>query len=336
MGPGQTNIIAQDTGHTPTINTPCPPHIGRHKSLMAYARTSRYRRKPRYVRRRRPVKRTYAKRRTYRRPTRPRVMNRKALLNITSEKKKDDMLYATNVVTPRNPANTAYLNTPAVLQGGSNTEYAFLWVATGRENQTDIAGGRGTKLNEATRTSSLCYMRGLKERIELITTTSLPWQWRRICFTSKGDVPAPTTSTVFSMFTSNGYQRVVNEITGAIKTLVYGSVYDGTSGSDWIDPMIAKVDTQRVTLKYDKVRTIATGNQSGMIRMFNMWHPMNKNLRYDDDETGGGTTTAPYSVTAKEGMGDYYVMDLFRPLTGSATTDLLTFAPQATLYWHER
>lgn len=301
---------------------------------MAVSRMTRYPRKRRYVRKRRAVKRTYPKRRTYTR--RPRTMGRKKILNITSEKKKDDMLVYTNVVSPRNQGNTTFTTDPARLIGGSSEEYAFMWCATGRDNSADFAGARGTKFYEATRTSSLCYMRGLKEKIEIITTTGLPWQWRRICFTQKGAPPTSTSSFAVTFNTSSGYVRVVNEAAATVKTQLYNLIFDGTQGTDWRDPMIAKVDTSRVTIKYDHTCTIATGNQNGMIRTYNKWHPMNKNLRYDDDENGGNMTTSAFSVTAKQGMGDYYVIDIFRPLTGSTSTDVLTFAPQATLYWHEK
>lgn len=300
---------------------------------MAYSRMSRYRRKPRYVRKRRAVKRTYPKRRT---TTRPRTMGRKKILNITSEKKKDDMLVFTNVVSPRNQGNTTYLTTPAILIGGSSEEYAFLWCATARDNASDNAGGRGSKFYEATRTSSLCYMRGLKEKIEIITTTGLPWQWRRICFTVKNNIPTAGTGFGDHFNTSQGYVRVVNEMFGTVKSNVYGYLFDGTYNNDWRDPLIAKTDRSRATVKYDKTVTIASGNQSGMIRSYSRWHGMNANLRYDDDEVGGNMTTSSYSTSSKEGMGDYFVLDLFRPLTGSSGTDTLTFAPQSTLYWHEK
>ena len=53
------------------------------------------------------------------------------------------------------------------------------------------------------------------------------------------------------------------------------------------------MDTTRVNLKYDKVRRITSGNDAGVIKRFKMWHPMRKNLRYDEDEEGDYTESVP-------------------------------------------
>lgn len=246
------------------------------------------------------------------------------------------MLIATNVVSPRNPANTTYTAQPAILTGGSADEYMFAWLATYRTYDPNYQpAARGTKFQQATRTAQTCYMVGLKETIEIQTSTNCPWQWRRICFTQKTSAFTPLPGQNLFLLGSNGFQRVVNEVNGA-KDSLYRALFQGYGGADWNDPMTAKTDPLRVTIKYDKTITFQSPNDSGTIRAYKRWHPMGKNLVYDDDERGGDEEASGFSVQSKAGMGDYYVIDIFRPRVGSTTTDQLLFRPQSTLYWHEK
>lgn len=263
-------------------------------------------------------------------------MSKRRILNVSSEKKKDDMLIATNVVSPRNPANTSYTAQPAILTGGSADEYLFAWIATHRTYDPNFQpAARGSKFQQATRTAQTCYMVGLKETIEIQTSTNCPWQWRRICFTQKSARYTTVAGQNFYLLTSNGVQRVVNEVNSA-KNDLYSALFQGYGNTDWNDPMTAKTDPLRVTIKYDKTITFQSPNDSGTIRAYKRWHPMGKNLVYDDDERGGDEEATGFSVQSKAGMGDYFVVDIFRPRVGSTTADQLLFRPQATLYWHEK
>lgn len=247
------------------------------------------------------------------------------------------MLSLTNVIVGRTRPDT-YTPGDATLQGGGDP-YTLLWSPTARTADVGSIAGFGTKYLQASRSSTTCFMRGLREAIEVQTTTSLPWQWRRIVFTMKGlnNFLEPTSGKFFlSNLTNFGYRRTVNELYGTNLFTVQSIIFQGLINQDWDDPVTAKVDTTRVTLLYDKTRTIATGNQNGMIRRYKFWHAFNKNLVYNDDEAGGTEDSAPYSTLSKQGMGDAFIMDFFRPLGGSASTDRLTFRPNATLYWHEK
>lgn len=113
-------------------------------------------------------------------------------------------------------------------------------------------------------------------------------------------------------------------------------LFKGSQGVDWLDPILAPVDTSRVDLKYDKTQRLCSGNQSGMFKEVKLWHPMNKNLTYQDDESGEVMTTSVFSVDDKRGMGDYMVLDLFSSLLGTSTSDILSVTYQASLYWHEK
>lgn len=312
----------------------------------AYRRRTAYRKKAS-----RSTRRSYKRstpRRSYGRgrpSTKRRVMmSRKKILNVTSEKKRDKMLTWTNSTTANQSGGTTYAAAPAVISGGLSS-YAvacFAWCATGRDNQTAIAGRAGTKFDESTRTATSCYMVGLKEVIEIQVADGLPWQWRRICFTTKdlltigGFLPASGTGFAPIIETSVGYTRVLNQLTPAQWTTFFQLLFAGDQGTDWQDPMCAKLDKDRITVKYDKTCTVASGNEDGVIRKYNKWHPMRSTLIYDDDELAGTTRPATYSSQSRRSMGDYWVIDIIKPRQGSMASNQMSFNAESTLYWHER
>jgi hypothetical protein len=115
-----------------------------------------------------------------------------------------------------------------------------------------------------------------------------------------------------------------------------GIIFKGAKGVDWNDPIVAPVDTRRVSLKYDKCITVRSGNANGAVLEKKLWHGMNKNLVYDDDETGDSESTSYSSVDSKPGMGDYYVLDIIQAGTGGTTGDAILVQANSTLYWHEK
>lgn len=252
------------------------------------------------------------------------------------------MLGWTNSTTASQIGGTTYTSAAAVVNGGLiDTQAAtFIWCATARDNTTNATGNRGTQADLATRTSGTPYMVGLKEAIEIQCSTGMPWQWRRICFTYKGTILTNSTSFSTAIETSNGWVRVLNQLSGNPgadpQYSFFVKLFKGQNTSDWVDPMIAPTDNSRVTIKYDKTITLASGNEDGFIRKYNRWHGMNKTLVYDDDEVGGAELTSAYSNQGKAGMGDYYVVDMFRARVGSTPSDQLSFRPVSTLYWHEK
>lgn len=289
-----------------------------------------------------PRRRSYGvKKRTYRKNT---SMSKRRILNTTSTKKRDTMLCYTNSTAASQTGSTTYSSSvAAVVTGGQDVTGAatFLWCATARDNTTSSSNNRGTIYDSSTRTSTTPYMIGLKEAIEIQVSTGMPWQWRRICFTFKGPLGLTyNTGTAIATETSNGWVRVVNQISGdpggGQQYILFEKLFKGQNTTDWNDVMTAKVDNTRVTLKYDKTCNLSSGNEDGFIRKYNRWHPMYKTLVYDDDELGGTKNSRTLSTEGRAGMGDYYVVDLFRARTGSTTSDLLSLRPQSTLYWHEK
>lgn len=211
----------------------------------------------------------------------------------------------------------------------------FLWCATAR----DLITGSNPNLSfmTASRTATTCYMRGIAHSDYMVTNSGIAWLHRRVAFTAKG----LQTSLIGNLGagwqpqleTSNGYVRLQPWITapGPIDDIVF----KGAPNIDWDDRVIAPIDNSRITVKSDVTRRITSGNQSGNIVCRKTWYPMNSNLVYDDDERGGNKNDWPYSSTAKAGMGDYWILDLFQP-AGGGSGDTMSWRSEATLYWHER
>lgn len=255
---------------------------------------------------------------------------------MTSQKKKDNMCNYSNVTAAAPVGGANYSSDAAILNGGRT--YFFPWVASARSG-VDTNNGGADPIDEAMRQSSTCYLKGLKERVQIQTSTGMPWQWRRICFTMKGNalLQGDTSGARWSLITSAGHVRLVNNIGGTTQgTTLIDLMFDGAYGTDWISPFTAKVDTDVITLKYDRTRIIQSGNANGVMRNYTMWHNMNHNIVYNDEENGDNMVTGRYSVQGKQGMGDYYVIDIIAAGTGSTTSDNLSFQPEATLYWHEK
>jgi len=183
-------------------------------------------------------------------------------------------------------------------------------------------------------------MRGLKETIEIQTSSGVPWQWRRICFTAK----ALNQTLNFNGYVenSNGFGRYIYNVNsgtstdGPVSSALASLLFKGVANIDFIDYRNAPVDNSRVTIMSDTTTIISSGNTVGKMKLYKRWYPMNKNLVYDDDEYGGSKIPRMYSVPAKPGMGDYWIADFFSSGIGSSSSDQLSFSPEATLYWHEK
>jgi len=208
----------------------------------------------------------------------------------------------------------------------------------------------GTVQQEAQRTATTCFMRGLSENIRVQTSSGLPWFHRRICFTVKGvspfviranadTSPPPNPATPY-LDTTAGMQRLwlnmtINNMQNTINERE-SVLFMGANGVDWNDILTAKVDTRRVSLKFDKTWTLRSGNANGTVYERKLWHPMNHNLVYGDDQSGVGEVTDYLSTDSKAGMGDYYVYDIITPGQGGSAADLALLQSTSTLYWHEK
>lgn len=246
------------------------------------------------------------------------------------------MVTYTNTTAATPALSPNYIVGNAILTGGRN--YMFCWAATARAATTST-GAAGDPNDTAMRTANICYMRGLKERVHIETSSGRAWQWRRICFTLKGNALSALAETGarFEVLSSQGTVRVVNNFAGTLGgTAIVDLLFQGQQNVDWASLMSAKTDNTRVEIKYDRCRMLQSGNDNGIIRQVNHWHPMNSTLIYDSEEIGDQEDSARYSVENRQGMGDYYVFDFFTAGIGGTSSDQLAFAPEATLYWHER
>lgn len=258
----------------------------------------------------------------------------------------DDMLSISNTDVLGNPQ--ALGPGGLTVKGATSTVAYSLWCATGRNIGPNVTP---VSVDKADRTATTCYMRGLRENIRIQSSSGLPWLWRRICFLTKDDlftglVPGDTSPTipwrpvVQGSATGFGYARewfnlLANNSPNTVDTF-NAVIFQGQQGRDWDDVMTAKTDSTRIVTKYDKVVTLRSGNASGYFKDMRMWFPMNKNLVYDDDESGTVTSSGTYSTSGLQGMGNYYVLDIVTPGLGGSNTDLVNFRSQATLYWHEK
>lgn len=224
-------------------------------------------------------------------------------------------------------AVTAPLVRPAVLVGDSDV-YVCPWIATARPRYSGV-------VLPNLRNAETCYMRGLKERLRIQTNSAHCWKWRRLCFTLKGTFLLDT-----NIFISNwpevGNVRVMNIHDAVWRSKLDAALFAGTFGKDYRTFMDATPDRTLIDVKYDKTRTISSGNSSGVWRTYNLWHEMNSNIMYGDDENGDGMTSSSISTTSKPGMGDYYVLDMFMPNVGGSNSDRMSIDTTSTLYWHEK
>lgn len=208
----------------------------------------------------------------------------------------------------------------------------YFWPATAR---TTLAADPGPTW--AKRTKANTFMVGLKEEVHFEMGTGSPWEWRQIIFTAKGMGQLPwVDSYVAYNANTSGYMRSTREMAPVAQAVLTDILFKGAEGVDWVGYMNAPVDRSRFTILRDRTRRITSGNETGQLRKYNDWLPMGKSLLYDDDEQGAEQEAKRWSSLSKAGMGDVFVVDMFRTLVSSDPNDLLIWRPNACLYWHER
>jgi hypothetical protein len=264
-------------------------------------------------------------------------MSTRTILNKTSQKKRDHMLSFSNT-TQSDPFSPVYTLGPAVMsfRVGSTqpAEFVYIWNATGRPAENSD-GQRGSKVDVSLRTSESIFAVGLKERITLETNNAAPWQWRRICFTSKDDFGQrdPDTSEYFRR-TSNGMVRLLRAEAEA--TYLQDQLFEGARNQDWLSMITAPVSNRHFSIKYDKTRVVKSQNNSGLTHNYKMWHSMRSTIQYEGEQAGETLIDAAVSTTGRRGMGNYYVVDIFTKHGVNDDQSTLRFLPEATFYWHEK
>lgn len=301
-------------------------------------RRSVYRRRP--VRRRRayrPIKRRYA-------TARRKPLTRRKLLNITSQKKRDNMLQVWQPsLLPGDRTRDQAGPISITAQAGPN--WIFLWHASARTNQ-NVPGVYGTKNDVSTRTAQTAYIRGLLETYHFEGQDSKPFIHRRIVFTHYGtelqrDRNSAEQGRYFDNLDIYGVTRATTVVQNGADTVgnwprrnLVELVFAGEEDIDWFDLTTAKTDTRRVRVLSDRRRAIHAPNDQGILRANKTWLPVNKSLIYNDEENAGGRNMSHYSADTRRSIGDIYVMDVIQLPTNFDST--LTMNVQSTLYWHER
>lgn len=289
------------------------------------------------------------KRRSYtgRKRTYRKNRSTKSLLNLTSRKKKNTMLQWANTSTTSGSSVT--IGPGPYLINGSNGNQISLFCPSAMD-LLQSAGTGNTIANMPERTATTIFMRGYSEKMRIQTSSGIPWFWRRICFRAKNsvftqfasnDTPTQLNSGNTSYVdTSNGMERLYFNLTinASNNTLfnIQEVLFRGSVNRDWVDPQTASIDTTRIDLVSDRRRTIRSGNASGTVKDCFTWFPCNKNIVYDDDESGDVEQTSYLSVKDKKGAGDMFIFDLFTPGTGAGATDFLQLTSTSTTYWHEK
>lgn len=282
--------------------------------------------------RRRPARRTTRGRRVIRRrpiTRRRRTMTRRSVLNAASNKYQDNRLTFSNVDSP-----LAIPTQKNVVMTGGQT-YMIPYIPTAMDRTSDS----GAVNIPGYRTKDEVFMRGYRERVTFVTSSAHQWDLRRICFKLRGNAIISNvsgTSPLWYEATPNGWTRTATQALGtALGTSILNELFKGAFNIDWNDYFSAPIDTNRVTIAYDKQFHFRSGNEEAHSRNFKLWHPMNANFYYRDDENGSVQQSSTIHSSGKRGMGDYYIVDFWRCVTGSAE-DAISVNYEGTLFWHER
>ena len=220
-----------------------------------------------------------------------------------------------------------------------NEIYGFLFAASARDWQDyDTVYGRRR---------STVFARGYREKSIMEVTNGTGWLWRRIVFATKSQLlhDAFPDGTLSLELSQHGWVRTLYNFLGggvnqtAAKDVLENMLFKGEAGADWVDRFSASVDRNRVQVISDKVRQLRGGNAAGRFHNAKNWYPVNRTIRYDEDEngllSGGYKNKNRWSTTGAEGVGDIYVYDIFSA-AGADATSTLNWEPQGGWFWHER
>lgn len=274
-------------------------------------------------RRKRVVRPNFRRRRVTRRRVVRRHVSRRRILSVSTVKKWDDM-------------------PPAVVQG---IPAVTPIVVTGPQRSVFICSARrqysGTVGLDHNRASSRTFCRGYKETALLDISGSTEWGWRRIVFAFKGDIYTGSGTATDQPFyddpTSGMTRSVQASLSIGALAAVQQSIYEGTQGVDWQDERVAKPDRDRITLLSDKTRMLKGTTDDDHAHRFNLWYPINKDLFYNDIQSGKQTNIDYVSTQADNTIGDIYIYDFWWPANFGLTETLsMRITLQGRYYWHER
>lgn len=262
-----------------------------------------------------PRKRVYRKKRSYRKKTARRITN-KRIANIASTKKSDTMVGAFG-------SDGTWNKTAITTIAADGAYHSIGWCPTARYRSAD----------ENQRNRATVYLKGIAENILLTTNTDVPWVWRRIVFRTT-DIYSQFASLDTNDATLKTYYRNMN-VDQTQNVVVVDDLLTGYNGTDWVDPLNGKVNTQKYTVLEDKVTMITTASTRGVFKKIKKYYGINKNFTYDDEENGGGENSSPWGVMDTTRGNNVYIFDMIRSASAVAGSNV-TLRVQSTLYWHEK
>lgn len=266
------------------------------------------------------------------------------MLNTTSTKKSDTMppyASSTNPEIEPQPGGLGLVPNPNFFSATGQPGAPSITIWTPFARLLSTTGPNATHL----RTASEIYARGIAETITIEINDGTAWRWRRIAFCLKGDLLRDPTFPITYTEPNSSTARTLRNIAMATTTgstsfnqyvAMRNTIFKGNITTDWQAIFDAPIDTTKITLLSDRVRTLTSGNASSRVIRRKVWTPFNKTLVYDDNENGVVQTTSRWSTTGKPGMGDVYVVDMFSASQYADLASRMLFNPTTTLYWHEK
>lgn len=247
----------------------------------------------------------------------PRRRMKRIIKDVASIKKQDTLLSS---------ANGTPLTTPITLSSQVNF---YLWSPTYRDRLKDVEA--------SSRNSTRCYFRGVKERWDVRVDTA-GWVHRRVVFwaflTPSESIPFSTGSVANNNIM---YYRPFRLIDPSASAGLLEYLFKGTEGVDYEGSLAynIKMDNRRLRIVSDRSRTMNAGNDSSKLNQYTMWTEINKDIVYDEEESGGTSVTSPWSVVGPNSPGNLFFFDIIytQPLASGGAT--ITFNTQTTVYWHE-
>ena len=242
---------------------------------------------------------------------------KRIIKDVASIKKQDTLLSS---------ANGTPLTTPITLSSQVNF---YLWSPTYRDRLKDVEA--------SSRNSTRCYFRGVKERWDVRVDTA-GWVHRRVVFwaflTPSESIPFSTGSVANNNIM---YYRPFRLIDPSASAGLLEYLFKGTEGVDYEGSLAynIKMDNRRLRIVSDRSRTMNAGNDSSKLNQYTMWTEINKDIVYDEEESGGTSVTSPWSVVGPNSPGNLFFFDIIytQPLASGGAT--ITFNTQTTVYWHE-
>lgn len=252
-------------------------------------------------------------------------MTAKAILNLTSVKKRDTMIQG-QVAGNGDVTTQPYFR----IDMGANGYVAWCQNASYRE--------RGNSLAAPVRNLRDIFLKGFSETVRFDTNSGNPVIVRRLVVSMPtridltGGVSMPNNQPTRVVKDGVHYIGIGN---GPLNINLYETLFAGKQNTDWSDVITAKPDNRRMKVHQDKTLFIKSGNAAEAVRQYKFWDRINKKVQYDDEEQGNDVYTSGFTTTSTQGhqQNVYVVYIFFNPSNVALSADIYQ---QRTMYWHER